>query len=54
MRIVEPVDVVDEFMGLCTKTDWFDVQVIKACVLRIDDKVLRLDGHELWIEPGAE
>lgn len=52
--IVEPVDVVDELVGLCTEADGFDVQVREAEVLRIDAQVLRLDGHELWVEPCAE
>ena len=52
--IVEPVDVVDELVGLCTEADRFDVQVSEARVVGIDAEVLRLDSHEFGVEPCAE
>ena len=52
--IVEPVDVVDELVGLCTEADGFDVQVSETRVFRIDQEILRLNGHEFRVEPCAE
>ena len=52
--IVEPIDVVDELVGLCTEADRFDVQVREAKVVRVDAEILRLDSHELRVQPCAE
>lgn len=52
--VVKPVDIVDELVGLGTETDRLDVQVFETEVIGIGEKVLRLDGHELRVEPRAE
>jgi len=54
VSIVQPVDIVDEFVGFGTETDWLDVQVLKTLAAWLSDQVLRLNGHELWVEPRAE
>jgi hypothetical protein len=54
MRIVQPIDLVDKLVGFGTEADRRDVQVFKAFIKRVDDKLLRLDSHELRVQPGAE
>jgi len=52
--IVEPVNIVDEFVGLSTEADRLDVQIFEAQVFRVHDQILRLNSHEFGLEPGAE
>ena len=54
VSVVKPVDIIDELVGLSTETDRLDVQVFKSEVVRVSEKVLRLDGHELRVQPGTE
>ena len=54
MSIVKPVNFLDEFVCFGAETDWFDVQVSKAFVLRVADELLGLDGHELGVKPSSE
>lgn len=54
LRIVEPVHVVDQFVGLGSKRDRLDVQVCEALVGWVDDEGLRFEGHELGRQPRAE
>lgn len=41
-------------MGFGTEADRRDVQVFKAFIKRVDNQLLRLDSHELRVQPGAE
>jgi len=52
--IVEPVDLLDQFWGLGSETDWGDVEVLEAFVVWVDNQLLRLQSHELWVQPRAE
>ncbi len=52
--IVEPVDIVDELVGLCSKADGLDVQVVETEAVWAHSQVLRLNCHELWVEPRPE
>ena len=54
VRVVKPVDVVDELVRLCTEANRFDVQVGEAEVVRVHAQVLRLDSEELGRQPRAE
>lgn len=54
MRVVQPVDFIDQLVGFDTETDGLDVQVSETLVLRVADKVLGLNGHEFRVKPGAE
>ena len=54
VRIVHPIDFLNELVGLVSETNWFDVQVLEPFVLRVCFQCLRLDGQELWIEPCSE
>lgn len=54
MRVVQPVDFIDQLVGFDTETDGLDVQVSEALVLGVADKVLGLNGHEFGVKPGAE
>ena len=54
VRIVKPVDIVHEFVSLCSKADGLDVQVLKAEAVWAHSQVLRLNGQELWVQPCTE
>lgn len=41
-------------MCLRTEADWLDMKIVEAQVVRVDAQVLRLDRHELWVEPRTE
>ena len=54
VRIVQPVHVVHKLVSLRTETDWLDVEIIEAQVLWVHNQVLRLNSHELRVQPCAE
>ena len=54
MSVVSPVDVVHILRHLLAETDRLNVQISKALVLRVDDKILSLDSHEFGVEPCSE
>ena len=41
-------------MGFGSKADWLDVKILEALAAWLNDQVLRLDCHELWVKPRAE
>ena len=41
-------------MGLRTEADWLDVQILKTHAAGAHQQVLRLNRHELRVEPGTE
>lgn len=54
MGVVEPVNLLNQFVSLGSETDGCDVQVFEALVLGVHDELLRFDGHEFGRQPGAE
>jgi len=54
MSIIEPVDLVDELTGLGAEGNRCNVQVLEALVVRVDNQLLGLHGHELGVEPVSE
>ena len=54
MCVVEPVDIVDKFVGFRSKADRLDMQICEPFILWVDHEVLGFDCHELWVEPHPE
>ena len=54
MSIVEPVDFLHQLVSFGAETDWLDVEIGEAFVLRVTYQLLRFNGHELGIEPSSK
>ena len=54
VRVVEPVDIIDELVCLRSEANWLDVQRVETKVVRVHAQILRLDREELGRQPRAE
>lgn len=54
MTIVEPVDIIYQFVCFSTKCYWFNVQVCKTFVLWVANEILVFKSHHFRIQPGSE
>ena len=54
MCVVQPVHIVNKLVSFRTKANRLDVEVVKAKIIYVHAQVLRLDSHELWVEPSTE
>jgi len=49
--VIQPVDFVDELVGLDSEADGLDVEVFESLVGRVAEELLVLNSHELGVEP---
>lgn len=54
MRVVQPVNFLDELVGFRAETDRCDVQILKALRVWICNQFLSFNRHELRGQPSAE
>ena len=54
MRVIQPVDFVNQFVSLRPKADWRDVQVLEPLVSGIHNQFLRLNRHKFRVKPRPE
>ena len=54
MFVIEPVDIVDIFVHLLTKTNRLDVKIFEAFIGWIANEILSLYSHELRSKPCSE
>jgi len=52
--VIQPVDFVDQLMGLDSEADGLDMEVFESLVGRVAEELLVLNSHELRVEPRAE
>jgi hypothetical protein len=54
LGVVEPIDVVNIFLNLLAKANGLNIEIFKAFILGVNNEILGLCCHELWVEPCSE